>query len=166
MFRYLCYTWKTDSFTELILSWFNFYGQWLTHPFLCLFGQWLTQCHYIFSLDSGTCAEYVHFLRLVLFPGIFDGLYFKMERITLVHISFVCLIVFYIAFFNFPSLGFAFKFLFWNDQTQPGTTQPKKSARGSVLRLLSIFEWFFDIYMSHHWRTMDSQCFDIYTTLG
>lgn len=32
------------SFDKLTLLWFSFYGQWLSHPYLCLFGKWLT--HY------------------------------------------------------------------------------------------------------------------------
>ena len=52
MFWYLCHTWITDSFSELTLWWCSFYGQWLTHPYLCLFGHWLIHCPYIFSFSS------------------------------------------------------------------------------------------------------------------
>ena len=38
IFWYLCHTLITDLLGELTLLWYNFFGRWLTHPYLGLLG--------------------------------------------------------------------------------------------------------------------------------
>ena len=113
---------------------------------------------YVFNLDSKWRAE-CYFLGFFLFPAMFYVLYFAMERLTLLHISFKWLIAFYVVAFQFPChwdlhLSFFSKNLILNLERRNRRRLRKKWSK-TFVDLRVVFCYFCDIWIiyirGHKW---------------